>query len=104
MVTEILSDLRHAGRTLTKSPVFAVAAVSILSIGIAVNTAAFSVVSTLITRPLPFRDSGRLVLILEHNPAKGLVAGASYAAFADWTRQSTLFEDLGAVEAVTFSL
>lgn len=104
MAMQIFSDLRHAGRTLWKSPVFAVASLSILSIGIAVNTAAYSAVSTLIKKPLPFRDSERLVLLREHNPEKGLKAGASYAAFADWARQSTLLEDVGAVEAVAFSL
>lgn len=104
MAAQILSDLRYAGRMLWKSPVFAVASISVLSIGIAVNTAAFSAVSTLIKKPLPFKDSERLVLIREHNPEKGLVAGASYAAYDNWKKQSAVFADVAAVEGVTFNL
>jgi putative ABC transport system permease protein len=104
MVAQLLSDLRFAGRMLRKSPVFAVASLSVLSIGIAVNTAAFSAVSTLIRKPLPFQDSERLVMIRERNPEKGLVAGASYSAFEDWKRQSAAFEEMGAVEPAGFDL
>ncbi len=104
MAAQLLSDLRYAARMLRKNPVFAVASISVLSIGIAVNTAAFSAVSTLVKKPLPFKDSERLVLIRERNPEKGLVAGASYPAFADWKRQSAVFEEMGAVEAVSLSL
>lgn len=89
---------------LRKSPVFAIASLSVLSIGIAVNTAAFSAVSTLVRKPLPFKDSERLVMIRERNLEKGLVAGASYSAFEDWRRQCAAFEEMGAVEAVSFDL
>jgi putative ABC transport system permease protein len=104
MAARFLSDLRYAARIMRKSPVFAVASICVLSVGIAVNTAAFSVMRTLISKPLPFKDSERLVLIRERNPEKGLTAGASYPAFEDWKRQSSVFEELGAVEAVTFNL
>ena len=58
-----LSDLRHSLRMLRQNPSFTVAAVAALAIGIAANTAIFTVVNTVILRPLPFADSDRIVNI-----------------------------------------
>jgi hypothetical protein len=63
----VLEDLRYAVRLLRKSPGFAVLSVVILALGIAVNTAVFSAVNALMTRPLPFPEAERLVLLSEKN-------------------------------------
>ena len=61
---EILrQDLRHALRALRRDRGFAAAAVSILGLGIGANVAVFSVVNTILLRPLPLRDPERLVWI-----------------------------------------
>jgi putative ABC transport system permease protein len=58
----MLIDLKHALRMLVKSPTFAIISVLTLALCIGANSAIFSVVDTLLLRPLPFKDSGRIVM------------------------------------------
>src|SRR3954454_16684639 len=60
---QILQDLRYALRTMRRDAAFCAIAVLILGLGIGANTAIFSVVNTVLFRPLPFRDPARLVWI-----------------------------------------
>ena len=57
-------DLRFGIRHLQRNPVFAVAAVLMLGIGIGANTAIFTFVNSVLLRPLPYPDSDRLTIIL----------------------------------------
>jgi predicted permease len=68
---DILSDLRFAVRTLRKAPVFTVTVVASLAFCIGINTAIFSVVDTVLFRPLPFSDQERLVAVTEGVPGLG---------------------------------
>src|SRR5690242_10840294 len=64
--TEILfQDIRYAWRTLRKSPGFAATAILTLALGIGASTAVFTVVDSVLLKPLAFRDSGRLVACWE---------------------------------------
>jgi putative ABC transport system permease protein len=67
----ILSDLRHAVRTLLSGRLFSLVAVVCLALGIATNTAMFSVFDAMFLRPLPFADADRLVSIAGRQPQTG---------------------------------
>src|SRR5262249_10209601 len=84
-------DLRFGARLLMKHPGFTLIAVFTLALGIGANTAIFSVINTVLLKPLPYADSERLVAVWEvrRNGARGSV---SYPNFADWRAQNSVFE------------
>jgi putative ABC transport system permease protein len=95
LIEQLWQDLRHAARLLRKSPGFASVAVVTLALGIGANTAIFSVVHSVLLRPLPYQDSDRLVKIWETNPrANRWGQWVSYPDFRDWRQQNQVFEDV----------
>ncbi|GMV07259.1 MAG: hypothetical protein AMXMBFR53_35340 [Gemmatimonadota bacterium] len=65
-------DLGFAARAVVRSPVFTVAAVGSIALGIASNTAVFSVVNGVLLRPLPYVDPDRLMVVWNEFPGAGL--------------------------------
>lgn len=102
-MTTFLSDLRYGFRMLTKNPGFTAVAVLTLALGIGATTAIFSVVDAVLLRPLPYRDSGQLVVMREKAHGVGNVS-VSYPDFLDWRQQSRAFAAMAAAHNVGFSL
>jgi predicted permease len=67
-MSELIQDVRYAGRLLRRAPAFAAVVVLTLGLGIGLNTALFSVVKTVLIEPLPYRDPGRLAMIWSQWP------------------------------------
>jgi putative ABC transport system permease protein len=86
----MLQDFRYAVRLLVKSPSFTLVALSTLALGIAANAAIFSVVNTLLLKPLPYREPGRLVMLWQDLRARGgpLDEWLAPAHFFDWRQRS----------------
>jgi putative ABC transport system permease protein len=87
----LLQDLRYGIRMLAKSPAFTVLAVITLALGIGANTAIFSVINSVVLRPLPFHEPGRLVALWQTESAPGNfpLTGPDYL---DWQARSRTLE------------
>jgi putative ABC transport system permease protein len=95
----LFQDFRYAFRLLRKSPGFAVAAVLTLALGMSANTVMFSVLNTVLLRPLPYPQSDRLVQIWETDARRGDMHGpVSPFNFVDWRSQSQSFEQMATYE------
>jgi predicted permease len=101
----VLRDLRYALRSLARSPGFAGIAVLTLALGIGASTATFSLIDTVLLRPLPFPQAHRLTMVWEEATRLGYPRiDVSPANYVDWTRQSEVFEDLAAYYGNAFNL
>ncbi len=101
----LMQDMRYGIRMLAKNPGFAFIAVLTLALGIGANTAIFSVVNAELLRPLPFRDSGRLLSVATANSRMHSSNGStSYPDFMDWRSQNQVFEKMAAYTGATFTL
>jgi predicted permease len=80
------SRLRVAVRALRRSPVYAITAVLTLALGIALVTAAFSLIDAVLLQPLPFAGADRVVELGQQD-AQARTTGVSYPNFLDWAQQ-----------------
>ncbi len=92
----LLRDVRYSLRILIKEPGFALLAILTLGLGIGATTAIFTVVDSVLLRPLPYKDSDRLVVALRGPEASSPVSPADYI---DFRREARTFEGLGAAQA-----
>jgi predicted permease len=102
LIETLVQDIGYGARLLVRSPGFSTAALLTLTLGIGATTAIFSLADAVLLRPLPYRDSQRLVEIYEDHSDSGV--GLKYdldtpGGYADLKRQTRIFEDVAAVDA-----
>ena len=91
-------NFRYAANILRSSPGFAAAAVLILGLGIGANTAIFSLVDTVLLRPLPYHDPDSLAMLWESVAAQRLAQiPVAQADFSDLQKQARSFEGMAAL-------
>ncbi|HEX8027503.1 MAG TPA: ABC transporter permease, partial [Vicinamibacterales bacterium] len=94
MVESLLNDVRYAFRWMRRSPGFSAVAILSLGLGVGVNTAMFSLVDSLLFRPLPVTSPETLVDVFTAGGDGDDYATSSYADFQDLKSQNTVFSDL----------
>jgi predicted permease len=105
-VEQFLRDLRIGARTLRRTPGFTLVAILVMALGIGANVALFTVVRGVLLRPLPFKDSNRLVRVYEadaRDPAHNAVAVPS-ADFLDWEKQAHSFAGMALATTHDFDI
>jgi predicted permease len=100
---ELRQDTRMGLRLLGRSPGFATVAIVTLALGIGANTAIYSVLDTLLLRPLPYPEPDRLVQISETIDT-GRPNSVSGGAFLDWRAHNTQFDAIALTGRVAFNL
>ncbi len=98
-------DLRYGARMLLRKPGFTLIAVITLALGIGANTAIFSVVRAALLSPLPYDESGRLVMVWQSFPQRGMdLVPMSFPNFVDLRDQAQVFEEMGVFGNINLSL
>ena len=90
-------DFRFALRSLAKVPSFAVIAVLVIAVGIGANTAVFSVINTVLLKPLSYPDPQSLVMLMNTGP-QGSFPGANVPKFNIWHQQTGIFDAVAAFD------
>jgi putative ABC transport system permease protein len=102
---DLAQDLRYALRMLRRNPGFALAAISTLALGIGATVAMFSIVDTLVLKPLPFPSADRLVRVESVFASTGRGSGiASYPDFIDWRARNHVFDGMAVFDTRAFTL
>ena len=99
----MIADLKYALRTIRRSPGFALAVVLTLALGIGANSAIFSVVHSVLLRPLPYGQPDQLVRLYGRYPEFGRTS-TSLPDFQDWRAQSHAFQEMTARYNTAFVL
>src|SRR5262245_22291049 len=102
---DLVHDLRYAVRTLRRAPTFTLTALLTLALGVAAATTISSVVETILLRPLPYRESDRLVRVIENapHPIAGrppLQRGLPMNELRDWRERTRAFRESTAVAPI----
>lgn len=101
----LIRDIRYGFRGLMKRPAFTAIAVLTLALGIGATTAIFSVVNSVLLRPLPYQNSDRLVMVWGNFQKLGIDhLSAKVAEYEDYRSQDRIFEQVAAFENQSLNL
>jgi putative ABC transport system permease protein len=101
----IARDIKYAFRTLSRTPGFTIIAVAVMALCIGAATSLFTVVRSVLLRPLPFRDPARLVMVYEHFREGELsYHPVAPADFYDWRSKTHSFEDMAIMRPAGYNL
>ena len=101
----LLNDIRFAVRVMRRAPLFSLTVIFTVAVAIIANTTIFSVVNTVLLKPLPFRNPDRLIQVAEKNDKLKLdVFSSSVLNFVSWREQSKSFEELAAMGFSNYTL
>jgi putative ABC transport system permease protein len=100
----LLQDLRYAFRMLFKSPGFTLLAIVTLALGIGANTAIFSVIYSVLLKPLPYSQPERLILLRERQLGLFEAGSLSYPNYLDWRAAQRSCTDIAMYRSSGFNL
>src|SRR5262249_20691418 len=92
MLPSFWQDLRYGCRALGREPVFTAAAVVTLALGIGANAAIFGLIDSVLFRPFPVRDPGRLAAVYTWSATEARLLSTSYPDYLDFRDQPALFD------------
>ena len=97
LVDDLWRDVRFGMRFLSKTPGFALIAILLIGVAIGVNTAVFSVIDTVLLKPLTYPNPQELVQLRNTSP-QGSFAGANIPKFSLWHEQTSIFNQVAAYD------
>lgn len=101
----LIQDFRFAARVVAKNPTYTLVAAAVLALGIGANTAIFSVIDSLVLRPVKFHHLGRLVSVMETEPHQvGPWNELSAANYLDYKERSKSFEQFAVARLMDYNL
>jgi putative ABC transport system permease protein len=110
LLTHVGHDVKYAFRTLSRTPGFSIIALAVMALCIGAATSLFTIVRSVLLRPLPFRDPDQLVMLYEHHrEAEASTGDFTYnpvapADFYDWRSKTHGFEDMAIMRYAGYSL
>jgi predicted permease len=104
----VLRDVRFAFRQFSRTPGFALTAVTTLALGIGATASIFSLAETVLLRPLPFPHASRLMWVQQADHTPGLAPGKSeplsYPDYFDWRARNRSFDELASYRGASFTM
>jgi len=110
LLSSIVRDVKYAFRTLSRTPGFSFMAVAIMALCMGAAISLFTIMRSVLLRPLPFRDPGQLVMLYEHHRgAEANTPDFTYnpvaaANFYDWRSKTHGFEDMAVMRYTGYNL
>ena len=110
-IDQLVQDVRYACRQIVANTGFSIVAILTLGLGIGANTTIFSIVDSILLKPLPYADSDRLVRIIENLPAEESFSGGperttrmNPGVFTEWRTRSTTLSGMSMERALSMTL